>query len=78
MKIWNSKYALTKGLLEQEAKEAGESMVKVGPWQYLHGEGREWHRTREQAVSRAEMMRKKKIVSVSKQLERLNALRFDV
>lgn len=77
MKIWNSKYALTEGLIEQEVEEVGDSMVKVGPLQYLHGEGREWHRTRESAAARAEAMRRAKIASVRKQLARLEALRFD-
>lgn len=77
MKIWNSKYALTEGLIEQEGEEVGDSMVKVGSLQYLHGEGKEWHRTRESAAARAEVMRKAKIASVRKQLARLEALRFD-
>ena len=77
MKIWNSKYALTEGLIEQDGEEVGDSMVKVGRLQYLHGEGKEWHRTRESAAARAELMRKAKIASVRKQLARLEALRFD-
>ena len=77
MKIWNSKYSLTEGLIEQEGEEVGDSMVKVGSLQYLHGEGKEWHRTRESAAARAEVMRKAKIASVRKQLARLEALRFD-
>lgn len=77
MKIWNSKYALTEGLIEQDGEEVGDSMVKVGSLQYLHGEGKEWHRTRESAAARAELMRKAKIASMRKQLARLEALRFD-
>lgn len=77
MKIWNSKYALTEGLIEQEGEEVGDSMVQVGSSQYLHGEGKEWHRTRESAAARAEVMRKAKIASVRKQLARLEAMRFD-
>lgn len=77
MKIWNSKYALTEGLIEQEGEEVSDSMVKIGSLQYLHGEGKEWHRTRESAAARAEVMRKAKIASVRKQLARLESLRFD-
>lgn len=77
MKIWNSKYALTKGVIEQDGEDVGDSLVKVGLLQYLHGEGKEWHRTKESAVQRAEVMRKEKIASVRKQLARLEALRFD-
>ena len=78
MKIWISKYALTEGLIEKEGDDMGDSIMKVGSMQYLHGEGREWHRTRESAAARAEVMRKAKIVSVRKQLARLEAMRFDV
>jgi len=77
IKIWNSKHALTKGLIEQEAEEVGDKLVKIGILQYLHGEGRNWHRTKEQAVERAEVMRKKRIASLRKQLERLESMRFD-
>ena len=77
MKIWNSKYALTQGLTEHDGEEVEDGMVKVGPVYYLHGEGKEWHRTRESAVARAEVMRKAKIDSIRKQLARLEALRFD-
>lgn len=77
MKIWNSKYALTDGLIEQDGEDVGDSMVKIGPLQYLRGDGMEWHRTREGASARAEVMRKAKIASVRKQLARLEALRFD-
>lgn len=78
MKIWISKYALTEGLIEKEAVDVGDSMMQVGTMQYLFGEGREWHRTRESAAARAEVMRKAKIVSMRKQLARLEAMRFDV
>ena len=83
MKIWNSKYALTEGLIEQEGEEFGEvgsSIIRVGSplrKEYLYGEGKEWHRTRESALARAEVMRRAKIASVRKQLARLEALRFD-
>lgn len=77
MKIWNSRYALTEGLIEQEGEDVGNDTVKIGPMQYLLGEGKDWHRTRKSAVARAEAMRKDKIASVKKQLARLEALRFD-
>jgi hypothetical protein len=77
MKIWNSKYALTEGLIEQECEGVDSSTVRVGSMRYLYGEGKEWHRTRESASARAEVMRKAKIASLRKQLARLEALRFD-
>ena len=42
-----------------------------------HGEGKEWCRTKEEAIKRAEEMRKKKICSLKKQIEKLNSLRFE-
>lgn len=76
MKIWNTKYALTQGILEQDGEEVGSSMVMVGPLYYLHYEGRDWHRTREAAVARAEEMRAKKIASLKKQLKKLEGMKF--
>lgn len=43
---------------------------------YYHGEGKEWHRTRESAVAKAEEMRCKKIDSLKKQIEKLEKKRF--
>ncbi|MGL4576996.1 MAG: hypothetical protein ACRCV9_19565 [Burkholderiaceae bacterium] len=77
MMIWNSKYALTEGLIEQEGEKVSDGMVRVGPLRYLHGEGKQWHRTRESAAARAEVMRKAKIASLRKHLSRMEALRFD-
>ena len=44
----------------------------------FHGEGREWHRTAESALARAEEMRVEKIKSLEKQIERLKNLTFTV
>ena len=78
MKIWVSKYALSDGIFEGESEGTiRDGMVRVaGQNLYLHGEGREWHRTREAAVSLAEQMRSKKIESLRKQIERLELLKF--
>lgn len=77
MKIWSTKYCLTMGILEHEVKDVGDGLVRVANTvQYLHGEGREWHRTYESAIARAEQMRRKKILALQKQIERLHALRF--
>ena len=81
MKVWITKYALTEGIQEIEAddRSGGDGMVKRidadwGP--YFHGEGKEWHRSRDAAVVRAEAMRQAKIKSVKKQLERLERMTF--
>lgn len=77
MKIWNSKYALTIGIMEQYAERISTSMVEVDSMYYLHGEGVEWHLTRESAVARAKTMRDRKIANLRKQLARLESLTFN-
>jgi hypothetical protein len=77
MNIWNSKHALTKGLIFEEAELVGYSMVRLASGYYLHGEGKEWHRTRARAVARAETMRARKIESLKKQIKRLEEIKFD-
>lgn len=79
MQIYSTKYALTDGIVEKEVRDVGDGMVEVleGYGYYLHGEGKEWHRTWESAVARAEEMRHKKIKSVEKQLEKLKNMKFE-
>ncbi len=79
MKVWITKYALTAGISEAEARlcSANNDMVEVvksGVSTYYHGEGREWHRTKEQALAQAEQMRVDKIASLEKQIDRLRKL----
>ena len=76
MTVWITKYALTKGILEIEAKHYGGAtdMIKqVGiKWpSYYHGEGRDWHRTRAAAESHALAIRDKKIAALKKQIAKL-------
>lgn len=79
IEIWVVRHALTKGVLRKDARTTSiEGMVSVGPYEYYHGEGRGWFRTREEAVKAAEDMRLKKINSLEKQLKKLKALKFDV
>lgn len=41
------------------------------------GEGREWHRTKEEAMERAKVLKEKKIASLRKQIEKISALDFE-
>ena len=79
MKIFCTKYALTKGVEEEDAKDCGNDMVQVGgPYPiYLHGEGKEWHHTLEGAKLRAEEMRLNKIKSLKKSLDKFMNMTFD-
>lgn len=86
MKVWITKYCLTKGIFEFEAERCGEYGERLydmvhdisGGSQsiYYHGEGKDWHITRESAISRAESMRIKKIASLKKSIMELEAMVF--
>lgn len=83
IKAFVTKYALTEGIREVDARictRTSEGMIVYanngGYQQYAHGEGRDWHRTREAAVKRAEEMRAAKLKSIAKQIKLLEALTF--
>lgn len=80
MKVWITKYALSKGIKEKEVKQSDsfpETVYGKDLYESYHGEGKEWHRTKESALARAEELRKKKIASLCKQIEKLEKLRFE-
>lgn len=75
-----TKYALTEGILELRVELVGDNMVKCTTStypQYFHREGRDWHRTKESAIARAEVIRATKLKSIEKQIKRIKELRFD-
>ena len=76
MKVYITKYALTRGILETDGAtvEGIPSMAETN-FGYFHGD--DWHETKEEAIKRAEEMRTKKIASLRKQIEKLEALKFD-
>lgn len=80
MKIWITKYALTKGILVVDADVSSEypDMVSWGEGDtcnHAHGEGRDWHWTQESAKARAGEMIDKKIISLEKSIAKLKKLR---
>jgi hypothetical protein len=83
MKVYITKYSLTQGIEEIEATECGErypGMIETrenGYTAYYHGEGRQWHRSKEAAVEKAEKMRLAKIASLKKQIAKLEKLTFN-
>ena len=83
MKVWITKHALSDGIEEVEVEQSkhAESMVSWstgnGSWtSYAHGEGKNWHRTKESAVARAEIMRLRKITSHRNAINKLEKLKF--
>lgn len=79
MIVWITKYALTLGINQLEVEKRADSDMVIGKtWNdHYHGEGREWHRTYESALAKAEEMRLKKIESLKKQLAKYEEMRFE-
>lgn len=87
MKFWVTKYALSAGIIEVEGEISNtcDDMLvcqRVGVLasrsrydEYFHG--KDWHRTKVSAITRAEDMRVAKIASLEKQLKKLKGFRFD-
>lgn len=80
--VWITTYALTTGITRHSARISHiPSMVEIiherSLKQYAHGEGKDWHRTREGAVARAEEMRKAKIASLRKSIAKLEKMTWD-
>ena len=83
IKVYITKYALTSGIeiVKVNIYSNTPSLVRYntgGFDQYAHVEGREWHRTAEAAIKRAEEMRVAKIKSLHKSIARIEKLKFDI
>lgn len=79
MKIYCTKYLFTDGITVAEAEIKGDmAIVREGSDypMFYHGEGKEWHKSRDGAVRRAEDMRIKKIQSLNKRIKKISAMVF--
>ncbi len=80
MKVYITKYALTKGIIETEDAEIcyniSENMIRSKKYGYFHKN--DWQATKEGAVLRVEVMRIKKIESLKKQIEKLDKMKFSL
>lgn len=82
--VYVTKYALTQGILKVEVEACDDdprtsAMVCYKGWgmnTYFHGEGRDWHRTFDQAVKRARKMQEAKLKSLDKQRALIAGLDF--
>lgn len=78
MKVWITKYALTKGIFEKEVEGCGDGMAKESENHFpTYYHGTEWHVDRQSAIEKSEEMRQKKIASLKKQIEKLERMKFD-
>lgn len=77
-KIYVTKYALTTGIFEVDAKVLdGMASYKRGDsylMEFAHRD--EFHLTREAAVAKAEEIRIKKLKSLNKQIKKISAIKF--
>ncbi len=74
--IWVTKYALTRGIQHENAKlEAGGRVALTSTNYYRSGE---FELSEKQAVNKAEVMRRKEIESLTRRLDKLNNMRFEV
>lgn len=81
MKIWITKYALSEGIIEKEGEECPgfPRMIQIripgkASSEFFHKP--DWHTSKEEAISRAEEMRQKKIASLQKQIKKLERMTF--
>jgi hypothetical protein len=77
---WITKYALTSGIYEVTVTLVPDNpdMVRVmGSKDFEVYLGNNWHRTREDAVKRAEVVRSAKIQTLTKQISKLKGLSFE-
>lgn len=78
-KLWITKYALTKGIVEAEGR-FGDSGEWAHTERFRHTSfrrGESAHTTRADAVAKANQMRILKIASLEKQIEKLRKLKFE-
>ncbi len=75
MKVWITKYALTKGLFEMNAEIVSDKYAS-GKHEGMSLFTRDWARTRAEAVASAEDMRVARIASLKKSVAKLEKLKF--
>ncbi len=79
MKVWITKYALTKGLYEEEIEppRAGSDYVYTkGPYRVQFRLGKDAFVDRKQAVKEADRLRRNKINSLKRQVQSLTEMTF--
>ena len=78
-KVWVTKYALSEGILAGEAEDINDNAINFY-WRIsaapIFLNGKDWHRTEESAIERAEKMRTRKIESLRKKIAKLESMTF--
>ena len=76
--VYVTKYALAQGIKKiiVRPSHTDNMVVDVETLNCYHGEGREWHRTWVSALRRAIEMKRNKIISLKKSIDKLESLEF--
>ena len=88
MKVWITKCALTQGIEEIDSNQVKEFEMQDTGYLCFRRSGKysytveiysqkDWYKTKESAIQKAEEMRQKKIASLKKQIEKLERMRFE-
>lgn len=86
MKVWITKYALSRGIFEVEGLELGEKFnnafavrtprFPLSCEDYFIQDG-DWHKTKESAIKKAEEMLGKKIKSLENEIDIFSRMKFE-
>lgn len=77
VRVWITRYALTQGIFVIEGEVGPPHMISFkGSYITECYHGKDWHRTSEAALKRAEEMRKLKIASLKASIERVQKIQF--
>ncbi len=77
MKVWISKLAIAKGVFQCETVSEHGGKVRLPEGYFLYIPGKHMHKTKAEAIAKAEEMRIKRIASLKKQIEKLESMKFD-
>lgn len=79
--VYITKYALSDGITKADCELCDNGMAidrSRGLHTYYHGDGRDWCRTPEAAIQRANEMRHRKLASLEKAKDKLIRINFTV
>lgn len=86
MKVWITKYALTRGIEEITSDDVSRMLIKKNGDLVMYGKSGmfpvsyspdNYSLDKQSAIKKAEEMRQKKIASLKKQIEKLEKMRFE-
>lgn len=78
MKIYITKYALTKGIFEVDANIRDSGIAEDRTEHYIAYYSKDSYcKDKQSAIKKADEMRKKKIVSLKKKIEKLEKMKFE-